>query len=77
MEILFSFAKYYGIPGLCLAGVVVAWFKMKDKVDKTDCGKSRKEFYEVNQKNAVTFEGIRKDLKYIIKQLDSMNGGEH
>jgi len=74
MESFLPILKYYGIPGVCLAGVIIAWFKMKDKVEKTDCSRSRKEFYEENKKNAVLFEGIQKDLKYIVKQLDSMNG---
>lgn len=74
MEILFSFAKIYGIPGLCLAGVILAIFKLKDKVDKTDCSEHRKIFYEESKANAVLFGEMKKDLQYIIKQLDSMNG---
>lgn len=77
MESFILIAKIYGIPGVCLAGVIIAWFKMKDKVEKTDCSKSRKEFYEENKQNAVRFKGIEKDLKYIVKQLDSMNGAKH
>ena len=77
MENFIFLAKVYGIPGIALAIGFFAIYKMKDKVEKTDCNKSRKEFYEENKKNAVTFEGFRKDLKYIIKQLDSMNGVKH
>jgi hypothetical protein len=74
MEILFSFAKYYGIPGLCLAGVIVVWFKMKDKVEKTDCSKNRKEFYEESKTNAVMFAEIQKDFEHIKGQLEKLNG---